>query len=55
MYVPRSLERQDVLVPQGGLEFAVASYRLKFSADEAPVSAVATSNGRVVWKALKLP
>jgi ketosteroid isomerase-like protein len=52
---PRAPEREDVMVPQGNLEFAVTFYRLAFSADGTPVSATATSNGRVLWKAVKQP
>ena len=55
VYGPRWPERQDMLVPQGELEFALTYYRLKFSATETLISATATSNGRVLWKAEKLP
>ena len=54
---PQFLERLDVLVPQGGFEFAVTPfYRLKFSVDETPISATAVSRGStVLWTAKKLP
>jgi len=53
MFGPRSMERQDVLIPQGGFEFQVTFYRLKFHVEDTQISATALSNQAVLWTATK--
>src|SRR5581483_3993506 len=54
MFGPRSLERQDILIPQGGLEYQVGSFgTIKFTLDGNNVSATALQNGKAVWTATR--
>jgi hypothetical protein len=49
--------RQDPVIPQGGLEFQVSRFRLKFSLDGtgAAQSITATEDGKVMWTATRIP
>jgi len=53
MFGPRSMDVQQTIIPQGGLEYQVAGYRIKFSIDGDKVSAAAIQNGRTVWTATR--
>jgi hypothetical protein len=54
MFGPRSLEKQDILIPQGGLEYQVGSFgSIKFTLDGNNVSATALQNGKAVWTATR--
>jgi len=54
MFGPRSLDIQDILIPQGGLEYQVGSFgAIKFTLDGNNVSATALQNGKAVWTATR--
>jgi hypothetical protein len=53
MFGPRSTERQDILIPQGRLEYQIARYRLKFSLQGDQVSATAVQSGKTIWTATR--
>ena len=56
MFGPRSRERQDILIPQGGLEYQVGSFgAITFTLDANGASATAFQNGKAVWTATRVP
>lgn len=51
MFGPRSVDVQQIIVPQGNLEYQVAGYRINFSLEGDKTSATAIQNGKVIWTA----
>jgi hypothetical protein len=51
MFGPRHVDVQQIIVPQGSLEYQVAGYRIKFYLEGGKTSATAIQNGKVIWTA----